>query len=53
VVKKLGRGIKARFARIDRQDNHTCVFFVVRVIDYLGIAIEHICTKIIGYLTCA
>jgi len=41
-VVKLGRGIKARFARIERQDNHTRVIFVGKVLDYLEITIEHI-----------
>jgi len=53
VVKKLGRGIKARFAGIERQDNFTWVIFVGKVLDYLEITIEHINTNIIRNSVCA
>jgi hypothetical protein len=53
LVKNLGRGIKAHFAGIERQDNRTSVIFVGKVLDYLEIATEHIDTNIIRNSICA
>lgn len=52
-MKNLDRGIKAHFAGIERQDNHTCVILVGNVLDYLEIATEHIDTNIIRNSICA
>lgn len=46
VVKKLGHGIKAHAAGIERQHNHSCVIFAVKVLDYLDVATEHTDTDI-------
>lgn len=52
VVKNLDYDVKAHFAGIEPQDNHIHVFFVVKVLDYLEIAIERIDTKFIRNSVC-